>query len=251
MNGNFASFISGAPGPKDLAVQTFRCLGVFLAYIVPCLLVLVPLRFLTKVPSFVFRKLLHFVAFSCVCVMILASESWQAAALTAVFIAALVYPLLAALENRPWFSGLFVQKSPGEIKRSMLYLFLMFALVIFVSWGIFSRPHIAASAILMWGTGEAVAALVGIPFGKHKVRCRLADGKKSWEGSSAMLLVSFMSGMIVLSLAEGMSAPKALITAGIGALVGTLTELFSPSEYDTATVPIAVAAVLLAAEFLL
>jgi dolichol kinase len=251
MNGNFASFISGAPGQKALAAQILRCAGVFLSYVIPCLMILIPLRFFTRVPSFVFRKLLHFVAFSCVCVMILASESWQAAALTAVLIAILIYPLLAFFENRPWFSGLFVQKSPGEIKRSMLYLFLMFALVIFVSWGVFSRPHIAAAAILMWGTGDAAAALVGIPFGRHKVRCRLADGKKSWEGSGAMLLVSFISGIAVLRLAEGMSLPKALLAAGAGALAGTLTELFSPSEYDTVTVPAAVAAVLLAAEFLL
>ncbi len=40
--------------------------------------------------------------------------------------------------------------------------------------------------------------------------------------------------------------PQALLMAGTGALLGTLTELFSPSEYDTVTVPIVILAVLLA-----
>ena len=49
----------------------------------------------------------------------------------------------------------FVQKSPGEIKRSLLMLFFMFAAVITVAWGIFGKPHIAAASILMWGMGDA------------------------------------------------------------------------------------------------
>lgn len=44
----------------------------------------------------------------------------------------------------------------------------------------------AAAAILMWGVGDAATALVGIPFGKHKVNFRPVNGKKSWEGSCAM-----------------------------------------------------------------
>ena len=97
----------------------------------------------------------------------------------------------------------------------------------------------------MWGTGDAAAALVGIPHGRHKVRSRLTDGKKSWEGSLAMLAVSFISGMIVLSAVQKTALPQAALSAGLGALLGTVTELFSPSEYDTVTVPTVIAAVLL------
>ena len=39
-----------------------------------------------------------------------------------------------------------------------------------VAWGAFGKPHLAATAVLMWGVGDAVAALVGIPFGRHKVQ---------------------------------------------------------------------------------
>ena len=61
-------------------------------------------------------------------------------------------------------------------------LFLMFAAVTAVAWGIFGKPFAAATAILMWGTGDVAAALVGIPFGKHKVHLKPADGKSRGKG---------------------------------------------------------------------
>ncbi len=228
-----------------LLSQIVHCVTVLAAFIVPAVLLLIPLRFLTKIPSYVFRKLLHFVAFSCVSLMILAAKSWAAAALTSVLIAVVIYPILAALENAPWYEKLFVQKSAGEIKKSLLLLFFMFAALIAVAWGVFGKPVLAAAAILMWGTGDAAAALVGIPYGRHKVRSRFTDGKKSWEGSLAMLAVSFVSGLLVLSAAGRLPLPQALCAAGLGALFGAVTELVSPSEYDTVTVPAVIAAVLL------
>ena len=165
--------------------------------------------------------------------------------LTSILLAVIIYPILAQFEKEAWFGKLFVQKKPGEIKKSFLLLFLMFAVVISMAWGVFNRPHLAAAAILMWGTGDAAAALVGIPFGKHKVRSRFTDGKKSWEGSAAMLLVSFFAGLIVLLLVQKIDLPRALLMAGAGAVVGAVTELVSPSELDTVTVPIAIIIVLL------
>ena len=225
--------------------QILRCIGYLAAFVVPALLVLVPIRFLTKIPSFVFRKLLHILAFGFISLMILAAESWQAASLAALLLAVLIYPVLAALENARWFDRLFVQKSPGEIKRSMLQLFLTFAGLIAVVWGIFGRPQLAAVSILMWGTGDAAAALVGIPYGKHKVRSRFTDGKKSWEGSCAMLLASFLTGLSFMLSVSKTAFPSACLRAGLGALFAAATELFTPSEYDTVTVPLAIAAVLL------
>jgi dolichol kinase len=229
----------------SLFVDILHCFGVLAAYIIPSVLVLLPIRFLTSLPSFIFRKLLHIVAFTCVSLMILAAHSWQAAALASVIIAAVIYPLLMAAEHERWYPRLFVEKKPGEIKKSMLMLFLMFAALIAVCWGVFGKPQLAATAILMWGTGDAAAALVGIPFGKHKVKSKLTDGKKSWEGSTAMLIVSLMAGTGMLTLAQGMSVLHALPISFLAALLGTATELFSPSEYDTVTVPTVIAAALL------
>ena len=229
----------------SLFVQVLRCIGVLGALIVICLLILLPIRFLTKIPSFVFRKLLHIVAFGGISLMILLAEDWRAAAITSGLLALVLYPVLSALENEPWFGKLFVQKSQGEIRKSMLLLFIMFTAVILVAWGIFDRAELAAASIMMWGAGDAAAALVGIPLGKHKVRSRFTDGKKSWEGSFAMLLVSFATGVLVLSISQSIGWTHVFLSACIGALVGTVTELVSPSEYDTITVPVVIIAVLI------
>ena len=232
--------------PKvPLLPQVLRCFGIMAAFIIPSVLVLILVRSLIKVPAFVFRKLLHIVGFVCVTLMTLAAESWQAAALTAILAAALLYPLLRILEKDPRYADFFVEKGPGEVRKSLLMLFLTFAALITIVWGIFGQPHLAAAAILMWGTGDAAAALAGIPLGKHKIRSRLTDGKKSIEGSAAMFIVSFLVGAAMLIGVQKISLPRALFAAGISALAGTVTELISPSRYDTVTVPPVIAAFLL------
>ncbi|MBQ3459630.1 MAG: TSUP family transporter [Solobacterium sp.] len=228
----------------ELIRQMLHCIGVLVLYLLPCILILFPIRMFTKLPGFIFRKLLHAVAFTCVTLMILAAGSWPAAALTAVLLAAVIYPLLATAEREPWYSRLFVEKKPGEIKKSMVMLFLMFAALITLAWGGFDRPDLAAEAILMWGTGDAVAALIGIPFGKHKVRSKLTDGKKSWEGTAAMFITAALSGILLL-LIRNIPLSRALPAVLAGAFCGSLTELISPSEYDTVTVPTVIVIVLL------
>ena len=228
-----------------LARRTLHCLGRLILYIVPCVMILLPLRFLTKIPSFVFRKLLHIIAFTCFTVMMLAAEDWPSAALTSVIIAVVVYPLLALFENEPWYGRLFVQKSPGEIKRSLLMLFFMFAAVIAVAWGLCQKPYAAAASILMWGMGDAAAALVGIPLGKHKVMMRPVNGKKSWEGSFAMLTAAFLTGCVLLRQFGGFPFGTVLAASLAGALAGAWAELLSPSEWDTVTVPAVILVLLL------
>ena len=236
---NFWPQISGVP----LAVQTLTCLGRLILYILPCVLALLLIRFMTKTPSYVFRKLLHIVAFTCFSVMTLTAESWQAAALTSVIIAAVIYPLLALVEGEKWYGRFFVQKSPGEIKRSLLMLFFMFAAVIAVAWGVFRKPHIAGASILMWGVGDASAALVGIPYGKHKIKTQYA--LKSWEGTLAMFAAAFFFGTIALRFFGGFATGRAALAAFLAAFAGAATELFSPSEWDTVTVPVVVLIVLM------
>lgn len=227
----------------ELVAQTLDCLARLVAFLVPCQLVLGVVYAFAHAPSYVFRKLLHVVAFTGVTLMVLVAKSWQAAALAAVTVAVVAYPVLAALESRSWFAGLFVQKSPGEVRRSLLMLFFMFAAIVAVAWGLLGRPELAACAILMWGTGDGIAALVGIPFGRHKVRLGVARGKKSWEGSAAMLAVSCACGCAVL-LGFGYAPGSAVVLAVAGALVGTAVELLSASELDTVTVPVAILATL-------
>lgn len=229
----------------SVIVDTLSCLKRFVLYIIPCVLVLLLIKTSTKIPKHVFRKLLHLVAFTCIIIMLLGAEQWQSASVASLLIAAVIYPILALLENESWFSRLFVEKRHGEIKQSLVLLFSMFAVLSAIGWGVFGKPELTAAAILMWGVGDAAAALVGIPFGKHKVRLKLADGKKSWEGTISMGIVSFAFGMSFLLAYAQTNLFAALIMCLCGAVAGALVELFSPSEWDTVSVPAAILAVLL------
>ena len=228
-----------------LLKEMLVCLGKLLLYIVPCVLLLLLIRFATKIPSFVFRKLLHMVAFSCVTFMILSADSWQSASLASCTVAVVVYPLLALLEKEKWYSSLFVEKRPGEIKTSLLLLFFMIAALSAVASGFFGQTFAAVCAIQMWGIGDACAALIGIPFGRHRIKSRFTDGKKSAEGTLAMFISAFACGMIMMTVFGEYSLVRAILTSLPAALAGALTELVSPSEYDTVTVPVVILAVLL------
>ena len=60
-----------------------------------------------------------------------------------------------------------------------------------------------------------------------------------------MFAVSLLVGTFVLLYVQKLSLPHALLSAALTAFLGTATELFSGSEYDTVTVPAVMAAVLL------
>ena len=219
-----------------IIVETLDCLKKFVLFIIPCVIVLLIIKFCTRVPKYVFRKLLHLVAFTCVIFMLLAEDDWYAVSIASLLIAAVIYPILALAEKERWFAELFIEKRPGEIKRSLILLFSTFAVLAAAGWGLWGKQMITAAAILMWGVGDAVAALVGIPFGRHKVHSKHTDGKKSWEGTISMFLASFVFGAAFLVFHAHMPA-SGLISCVIGAAVGAAAELFSPSEWDTVSVP--------------
>lgn len=221
----------------QIIVETLGCLKKFVLFIMPCVIVLLIIRLFTKVPKFIFRKLLHLVAFTCVILMLLAEDDWYAASIASLLIAAVIYPILALAEKELWFAELFVEKRPGEIKRSLILLFTTFAVLTAIGWGLWGRQMITAASILMWGVGDAAAALVGIPFGKHKVHAKHTDGKKSWEGTISMFLVSFVFGAAFLIFHAHMPATGVIISCVVGSAAGAATELFSPSEWDTVSVP--------------
>lgn len=122
-------------------------------------------------------------------------------------------------------------------------LFFMFAAVITVAWGIFGNPYVAVASILMWGVGDASAALVGIPLGRHKIQTPYAV--KSWEGTLAMLAAAFLVGGLVLYFIGGLNITRTVFCALLAAFAGAVTELFSSSEWDTVTVPVVILIVLL------
>lgn len=228
-----------------IASEILRCFGRYLLFIIPAALLLIILNYTLKIPRVVFRKLLHLAAFTSAPVVVWAADSWQGASLTLALFAAIVYPLLHLFQSWKGYDQLFVQKKPGEVKNSLLLLFLTDAALVAVCWGLFDLPYIAVAAILMWGTGDGAAALMGKRFGKHHISLPFADPKKTWEGSVSMAAVSTAVGFITTSIMTVSPWYLCLLSAALTSLFGAYTELVTRDGNDTVTVPVVNAVILL------
>lgn len=222
-------------------VITDMLIGIkyFLVYMFSLAGVVFLINKIFALPKELFRKLLHFIAFSSVIVMIYAAKNWISASLVPVFIIMLMYPGLSLAEKDKRFTELVVERRKGELKSSLLQLFGTIALIITISWGFLGHKELAVAAILMWGFGDAAAALIGKRFGKHKVlRFKHVDHKKSWEGTAAMSIVAFAFGIASLMIIGNIPIGYCVIAVIIAAPLAAITELVTKNGYDTVTVPI-------------
>ena len=107
------------------------------------------------------------------------------------------------LERIERFSEFITERKKGELKSSLLLVFGMFAFIITVCWGLLGDPYLVLASVYAWGFGDAAAALIGKRFGKHKIRWKYTDGKKSAEGSTSMYVLSFVTVCIILMCLGG------------------------------------------------
>lgn len=202
-------------------------------------------RLMIRIPDELFRKILHCILLFSLPVFVFGYRSWQTAAVAALAFAAVVYPLLVALEKLRSFSRVTTERKKGELKHSLLLVFSMFALVIAVCWGLLGKRWLVLCSVYAWGFGDAAAALVGKRWGRHKIRWKHTDGKKSAEGSNAMFLCSFVSTFVILSLWSGQRPLVIVVTSLLTALVSTFAELYSKGGNDTVICPVSAMATLI------
>lgn len=220
-------------------------LGRIGLYFVVCASCAFLIRVLLRLPDELFRKLLHLILLGSLPVFVFGFATWQVAAGTAVLFELAVYPILRALERLPRYSAFVTERKSGELKSSLLLVFTMFAVVMAVCWGCLGDRWLVLASIYAWGFGDAAAALVGKRFGRHKIGWAGLDGKKSCEGSAAMLLVSFVSVAALLILRGGLAPLPLLLISFVTAAVSAAVELYTRGGYDTVTCPLAAMAVLL------
>ena len=171
-----------------------------------------------------------------------------------VFVAGLMlvlFPVLFFAEKIPMFSSFVNERKKGEFKSSMVLALGMMLLSIAVCWGWLGDRLLVLASIYAWGVGDALAALVGKRFGKHKIKWKLADGKKSIEGSVAMFLCAFISVFTVLTIRGGLSLPLCLAIAVVSAAVCTITEMCTKNGIDTVVCPISAMLVIIPSVLLL
>lgn len=224
-----------------LLMEYLKVLGIYIGYIVVLAAVLIVIRFTTKVPDYIFRKLLHFVAFTSILPLVLSTDIWWIADAVEVLFLLLVLAALLTFEHFPFYKKLFVEKGRHEVIFSFIGLFGLMTVLIAVFWGGFGAEHlyIAVGAIMAWGPGDAAAAIVGKKWGKHKLQGKHIEGIKSVEGSVGMAITAFVCLLPVLLFMSSLPWAVSVIFALVIAPVAALTELFTKGGWDTVTVPVA------------
>lgn len=132
--------------------------------------------------------------------------------------------------------------SSNRSNLGTVYFPLAFAAVLVVFWGGPLRPtansHLIVAALMPMTWGDALAAIAGERFGKH--RYTVFGHTRSLEGSVTMLVVSALAAWIALG-----ASPTAAVIALTTAVGAALVEAISPWGIDNLTVP-AVSALILA-----
>ncbi len=127
--------------------------------------------------------------------------------------------------------------SINDIKRvSYGTLFYAFSIgILSYSFWYEERFKYAVIGILIMTWGDGMAAVIGRKFGKHTYQ--IFNTNKSWEGSFAMMGISFIVCSMILGF-TGEPVSKILVVSLITSIVATILEMFSNFGIDNLTVPI-------------
>jgi phytol kinase len=198
------------------------------------------------VPPNLTRKIIHVSAGMWVFGILLLFHRWQIGIIpfaSFIFVNYLLYRyrIIGAMDTE--------DSSPGTV---------YFAISVTVLFALLWRPSgavdyvpIAVAGVMAMTWGDALAALIGRRFGKHKYK--VADSVRSWEGSAAMFLVSTTAIFLVLLLLPGSSLSplavpygidQAILLAVISGSLATLAEGVSPHGTDNLSVPLVTAGVI-------
>ena len=194
-------------------------------------------RFLCSIPDEVFRKTLHLILLGSYIPFLFSFSVWWKAVLLAILLEIAIYPILAFFERFQNYTAITTQRREGEFKQSLLLAFTMLSAAMTVCWGWMGDRYLVLVCMYAWGVGDVFAALVGKKFGRHKIRLKYADHRKSVEGSLAMFLTSALAVMVVLLFRGGMHPAGYVVIPAAAAGTAALVEMHTKGGYDTITCP--------------
>ena len=205
---------------------------MLIIYFISCATIALVCRKMIKIPNELFRKILHFILLTSLFVFIFAFKTWWSSALTCILIIVLAYPILLFFERFKTYSDTVTERKKGELRSSLILVFLMFAVIITICWNLLYNKLLALPVIYAWGYGDALAALIGTKFGKRKIY-----KKKSLEGTLAMFITSVIVVSILLSIVNIIPWYGVIVTTIFVSIGVTAVELFTPNGLDTVTCP--------------
>src|SRR6056297_1035803 len=214
--------------------------STFVLYYALAALVLLMVRPLFKHQMELFRKLLHIACTMSVLILQYAMETWYISVAVVLSFALFVYPVIAFVEKYPKVISALHQRKKGEIRSSLVLVFVMMALLTTVFWGLLgeSWKFITVIAVMAWGFGDAAASLIGKSFGRNKINNRLVEKAKTREGTIAMSIVAFVAIFLSLMMYSQLTWYVSLLTAALIAPISAVVEMFCHNGMDTITVPL-------------
>ena len=224
---------------------------VFGAYIVPAAVTMLLLRRYTRIHDELFRKSLHFIMVGAYIIFLFGFRTWWLAAVFVGLLAMAFFTLFSLLGRIPGFPEFINERKRGELRISMSLARLMVVLSICICWGWLDDRYLALAGLYAWGVGDGFAALVGKAIGKHKITWKISDGKKSWEGSIAMLLTASLAVFIILLIRGGLPLWACGLIAVTAGAAAAFAELCSRGGIDTVTCPLTASAVIVPLTMLL
>lgn len=232
--------------------ESLQGLLKFGALIVVVVTLLIILRVVTKVPGYVFRKLLHMIAVFAIIPLMQAPSSWVNALLIDGILIVVIVVLLLLAERLSFYKTFFMEKGKHEVVTSFVLLLSMFAFFTLVFWGLLGEEYkyIPIVSVMSWGPGDAMAAIIGITYGKKKLSGKWIEGTKSVEGCVAMALTSILCTSVSLYVLGPYDIGLILSISIVVGVIAMFVELFTKHGLDTISVPIVSSIVLYIASIL-
>ena len=202
-------------------------LGLSFAYVLVVVGLAEWLRRAGRVSFDISRKIIHVGIGSWILPTVLLFHSrWTAAAPPAVFVLLNLFSL-----RGKWTRAM--DAEAGSNVGTVLFP-LSFVILLLSLWDAESGRTAIAAGILALAWGDAAAALIGVRWGRH--RYRVGPGRRSLEGSAAMLVFSVLA-VAVAGLAVGPRPYPAGWILGAAALA-TILEAASRRGTDNLAIPL-------------
>jgi len=222
-------------------VDALSTLLVF-AYYAACAAVIMLITHRTAIPREVARKAYHLMCSASIFILLFVFQRWWAALSAAAGLFAAAYLATWLLERLPAFRFIRRPDQGAEIRRQIVSVFFVFALLIVLFWGILGPPNRvhAAVGLMAWGAGDALAGICGKRFGR--VRSWLAVfAPKTLEGTLAMFGAALPAVFFTLTLLTAAPLEVRLLVSLVLAIAASMVELVTGRGWDTVSVPAAVA----------
>lgn len=233
------------------AEEDYLCevLKTFLWFVIPIIvlgIICILLRVFTKIPDYIFRKILHLIAAGMITILVVIPTHWWVSEIVMGICVIGLSILLLIFEHTPVYQKFFIEKYKHEVLFSYLIFSLVITSLIAFFWGFRGAAHrfLVIVAILSWACGDAFASIVGHLLGKHPLSGKMIEGTKSVEGSVAcFIFASVISFILLLTLMHDVWWLALLEALAIGVVVSIL-ELFTKKGLDNLTCPIGAALIL-------